>query len=666
MTTGRISKRVVDALACPAGNHEGDAKDEKQWADRVDLMRDLTIYFRNNPSVLFWEASNSSITLQHMLDMREVKKQWDPNGGRFAGTRSWDTATESAREYQSPMDVPANSALMPSWDAEYARAEAPRRVWDKFTPVPDRKGEPTLGGYSKLAPGNQIVDYPVDDFRLNSSEDLALNNARKYWDRYKRSALVAPEADRAKNGVMVGGAKIIYADSNSHGRMANVDCARVSGVLDAVRLPKESYHALTVAHSDTPAIHILGHWNYPDGTTKPMWVVSNTDKVHLVVSDESGKVVKDYGTTTWEGANLKAGDKNNRYAFKFDSVAFVPGKVQAIGLSADKEVVRTAVETAGAPAALKLTPLIGPANWRADGSDIAMVDIEVVDAKGRRCPLDYSPVDFKYDGPAGKFLGGYNSGVENSTYKDSLLLECGINRVLIKATRSAGKFTLTVTRKDLPPASITLTAEPASDDNGLAAAFPRRYGFVLGSEPLPPGMLIVTNTSGSAGTGAKVTTDQIGVMREFAYTGTKGESLNPPLPAAHIEHKAKNGSQIYVDKDWKFETLPDYLVGGDYVQAFQRDATENSSTDQIQFFTNKKCYIYQLVDAANAMPVHNNNEQYKWTKLADTVTINGRKHNIYKSKLMAEGVNGYFASNGKGIDLAAGCNQYVVFAVAAP
>ena len=151
-----------------------------------------------------------------------------------------------------------------------------------------------------------------------------------------------------------------------------------------------------------------------------------------------------------------------------------------------------------------------------------------------------------------------------------------------------------------------------------------------------------------------------------SYTGTHGDSLNTPMPLAHIEHKAKNGSQIYVDRDWKFAGLPDYLVGGDYVQAFQPQCSQSTSTDTIQFYTNTKCYIYMAVDAVNGMPVHNNNDDYKWTKLPETITINGRKHTLYKSRLLPESYNGYFASNGKGITNAADSNQYVVFAVAAP
>jgi hypothetical protein len=51
-------------------------------------------------------------------------------------------------------------------------------------------------------------------------------------------------------------------------------------------------------------------------------------------------------------------------------------------------------QTAGEPAAMKLTPTVGPGGLQADGADVAMFDVEVVDANGQRCPTDKARVDF--------------------------------------------------------------------------------------------------------------------------------------------------------------------------------------------------------------------------------------------------------------------------------
>ena len=75
----------------PAGDKEADVTGV-QWQQRVNVMRASMIYLRNNPSVLFWEAGNNGITAAHMKEMYDLKKQWDPTGGRAIGCRDLDDA----------------------------------------------------------------------------------------------------------------------------------------------------------------------------------------------------------------------------------------------------------------------------------------------------------------------------------------------------------------------------------------------------------------------------------------------------------------------------------------------------------------------------------------------------------------------------------------------
>ena len=65
-----ISPQKVDADAmarygiiqvCPAGDKEREVTG-RQWEQRLEVMRDSIIYFRNNPSILFWEAGNTIVT----------------------------------------------------------------------------------------------------------------------------------------------------------------------------------------------------------------------------------------------------------------------------------------------------------------------------------------------------------------------------------------------------------------------------------------------------------------------------------------------------------------------------------------------------------------------------------------------------------------------------
>ncbi len=109
--------------------------------------------------------------------------------------------------------------------------------------------------------------------------------------------------------------------------------------------------------------------------------------------------------------------------------------------------------------ALRLTPMTGPGGLHADGSDIALVDVEAVDKNGERCPTFQQRVDFTFTGPC-IWRGGYNSGKIKSTNNTYLDLECGINRISVRSTHAAGANTISASCEGLTPGSITINSKP--------------------------------------------------------------------------------------------------------------------------------------------------------------------------------------------------------------
>jgi len=684
-------------MVVPAANNEGDSKEKEIWQERLDIMRDVTIYYRNNPSVLFYEGCNQILSTQHMADMKNIRLKWDPYGGRLAGLRSNDdNATQGIREYSCTMDGAGVQPANPLWDAEYARGECPRRVWDEYTPLLNprwdgKNPDPTpadgknatnttskyvTGGYFAVASdyhrslglnkgngdfiGNYFLNGRIDVgyFRLQSSEDMVLENLAKYYARYARSPFVNDPSVNKSEGIMVGGAKIIWSDSVTDGRMRDMEVARVSGAVDGVRLPKEVFYGLQVAQNTQPQVYIVGHWNYLPGTVKPVYVVSNTAEVKLETLDPSGKVIKDYGFGRNDFA-APANDQVNHYCYRFENVACQPGTIRATGYDDQGNVVATEQKsTAGAPVALKLTPILGPSgNFYADGSDIAMFDVEVLDAQGNRCPTFEDRVDFTCSGE-GIFLGGYNSGIRSSTNNKHLTtgygfnLECGINRVFVRATRKAGDFTLNVTRPGLTPASQTIRSIEVTVKDGLMNQTPQLYTVALGPEPTPmkaEGWSTTISDKGTTSSAQPPTqpapppapTDSTNLIADFAYSGQHSD--------AEVAHNAQKGAKVYKDSPLTFETLPPYLTGADYIMPYLSDAGETSSTDQYQFNLLCPSYVYLAIDSANDMPANNDNATYKWKKLPETIQLNGRTMDIYKSRLMQPKDNVYLATNGHGI-----------------
>ena len=465
-----IAPQAVDVRACdktgiiqicPAGDKEGDPvldirlKPEvaaRQWDQRIEVMRDTMIYFRNNPSIVLWEAGNNGITTEHMKQMVELRKQWDPNGGRAMGCRTLNepAATPVAEFFgvmigqddkkdsrQNPTDLfraysDERRDRAPFIETEDFRDEAARRFWDDFS-----------------APHFGFKKGPNDTYDWNS-ETFAVAAAERYY-AYTQNKISNTNAAHAK---WAGYASIYWSDSNADGRQGSSEVCRVSGKVDSVRLPKQAYYVYRVMQNPLPDIHLIGHWNYPTNTTKTIYVTANhCDTVELFVND------KLLG---------KCSTPQNGYIYAFPEIKFAPGKIFFVAKSKGNIVVQDEIETAGEPKKLKLTPHVSPTGLQADGSDVAFFDVEVVDAQGRRCPTDEARVDFKLDGPA-IWRGGYNSGKINSINNLWLDTECGINRVAIRSTLTAGQVTLTATRDGLEPATAKIAAKLVDITAGLQA-----------------------------------------------------------------------------------------------------------------------------------------------------------------------------------------------------
>lgn len=128
------------------------------------------------------------------------------------------------------------------------------------------------------------------------------------------------------------------------------------------------------------------------------------------------------------------GLRDSHFLFTFSDVSFEPGVIEAVGYDSDgNERSRYAIRTAGEPAALKITTFQNPEGFKADGHDLAMIQFEVVDKDGQRCPLDNRTVNFTVSGE-GEWRGGIAQGPSNCILSKALPVECGVNRALIRRT----------------------------------------------------------------------------------------------------------------------------------------------------------------------------------------------------------------------------------------
>ena len=444
--------RVGLIQAMPAGDAEKDVEGPR-WQQRTALMRDAIIYNRNNPSILFYESGNESISREHMLEMKAIRDAYDPYGGRAIGSREMLDINEA--EYGGEMLYINKSKKHPMWAMEYCRDEGLRKYWDEQSYPYHKEGD------GPLYRGNPATDYS------HNMDAFAVEMVRRWYDYY---------IERPGTGTRVssGGVKIVFSDTNTHHR--GESNYRMSGVTDAMRIPKDAFYVHQVmwngwVEPEHQQTYIIGHWNYPAGTTKNIYVVSTADDVELFVN----------------GRSLGRGKQSYRFLYTFENIAFEPGNLEAVGSDGSKYKI----ETAGEPYQLKLSAIENPEGMKADGADMVLFEIEVLDKQGRRCPLDDRMISFNLWGEA-KWIGGIGTrdnkamqrpddnrpaGLldaaatknisDNYVGQMALPVECGVNRVLVRSTTNAGEIHLSACAEGLKPAYIEVKSEAVNSGKYL-------------------------------------------------------------------------------------------------------------------------------------------------------------------------------------------------------
>ena len=526
--------RVGLIESMPAGDAEGDPHG-RQWQARVELMRDAIIYNRNNPSILFYESGNHGISEDHMRDMLAVRNEFDPHGGRAIGAR--EMLASHTAEYGGEMLYINKSATKPLWAHEYNRDEGARKFWDDQTP-PYHKDSP---------PYNRNQDsYTLEDVLR--------------WDDYFRAR---PGTGRR---VSAGGANISWIDENSHYRGDNN--YRRSGEVDAMRIPKDAFFAHQVmwdgwVNPEHPHIHINGHWNYPAGAKRTVYIEATTASVELKLN----------------GRSLGEKTPTHDFLFTFPDIDFQPGTLEAIGYNAKhRPLVTTTLSTAGAPAAIRLTLHTGPGGLHADGSDLALVDVEVVDKSGRRVPIALNMIHFSLTGPA-EWRAGIAQGTakpepintapadtqglsatpvtpflhyDNYILSRDLPVEGGINRVSIRSTEQPGAITVTADADGLTPAHLTLVSHAVREYDGLssfdpAAALPVHLD--RGPTPSTPSFHItrqpITIVSATAGANADEALKSFDDNETTAWTNASATRTDIDTDGLPIRHAAPDQTPVH-------------------------------------------------------------------------------------------------------------------------
>jgi beta-galactosidase len=214
------------------------------------------------------------------------------------------------------------------------------------------------------------------------------------------------------------------------------------GLMDLCGFPKDNYYYYQGWWSDRPVLHLFPHWTWPgrEGEEIDVRCFTNHEQVELLLNGRS--------------LGRREVPRNSHAAW---TVRYAPGTLEARGYRGGREVATTRIETAGAPSRLLLTP--GRGTVDADGEDVTLVAVSVLDAAGRAVPLADNLVHFEVAGPAR--LLGVGNGDPSSHESDKTpfrRLFNGLALAVVQAGREPGTIELTARADGVAEARCSIVA----------------------------------------------------------------------------------------------------------------------------------------------------------------------------------------------------------------
>lgn len=190
---------------------------------------------------------------------------------------------------------------------------------------------------------------------------------------------------------------------------------------------------------------VVADWTWPgeEGRLFEVHVYSSCDSVELLFNGRS--------------LGRKKTDSSNRYIAVWQ-VPYAPGRLEAVGYTGGRRVNQAVLQTAQAPARIRLIP--DREQIQADGEDLCYVTVEMVDQNGIRNPRAANEVHFQVKGP-GRIVGIGNADPMSteSFQQPEHKLWHGRCLVIIRSERKPGIITISAHAAGLPSAQVEIHAE---------------------------------------------------------------------------------------------------------------------------------------------------------------------------------------------------------------
>ncbi|WP_339710531.1 glycoside hydrolase family 2 TIM barrel-domain containing protein [uncultured Kriegella sp.] len=211
------------------------------------------------------------------------------------------------------------------------------------------------------------------------------------------------------------------------------------GIIDMCGFPKDTYYFYQSQWTEEPMVHILPHWNWEgkEGVKIPVVAYSNCDSVELFLNGKSlgTKEMGDEMDLVWK-------------------VPYTPGTLTAKGMIDGKVVTEKVIVTAGKASKIEL--LADSDTVNANGEDVVHVEVNILDKEGNFVPDALNKIKFTVTGEA-TILAVDNGDPksEESFFGDTRTAFNGKCLIIVKTTKSAGKFSITAESDGLASASVS-------------------------------------------------------------------------------------------------------------------------------------------------------------------------------------------------------------------
>ena len=383
--------------------------------------------YRNSPSIILWSMGNEEWTMMPQPQGVRVIDDMIARTHELDPTRMCTAAVNADFETHFPeqLDVMGFNYNLKEHDGYHAKHPKQPSVGSETASTVS-----TRGIYSTDKLRNWVSAYD-----LNHTEWSQL--AEEWWKFYAAREWLA--GGFAWTGFDYRGEPTPYGWPSINSQF---------GIVDMCGFPKDNFYYYKAWWGSEPVLHLFPHWNWDqrDGEPISVWVHSNLDSVELFLNGKSqgAKKVEPLTHLEW-------------------SVKYEPGILEARGTKDGKVVLTEKRETTGGPETIRLTTDRNEIN--ADGEDVAVLKVEVLDKEGRAIPTAHNLISFKVTGEGALIgVGNGDPNCQESDKEPKRSLFNGLAQVIVQSTQTPGPITVEAyteryPRPWLPPTKVTITTK---------------------------------------------------------------------------------------------------------------------------------------------------------------------------------------------------------------